>query len=427
MATREPKNKRKVSKKDQDILRKLAARQAEIAALPVHEMTEMEWRRVNALKPGRPLVWIGQIPWHEMNVNDELTCQAEDEFCRGLEWQLRAGLYQWEHARGDMVVEPVIYSPVVIRDTGFGIGEDARYVKVDTQSDISSREFHPQIQDLADIEKIKMPEVTVDEETSKLNYEILHKLFDGILRVERYGVGAQWFAPWDELIRWWGVEQAMMDMVERPELVHAAIDRLVSAYLCRLDQYVELNLLSLNNGNFSVGSGGPGFTDDLPQKDFDPGTVTTKVQWGNATAQIFSDVSPEMHWEFALQYEMRWLERFGLTYYGCCEPLHLKMDILKKVPNLRKVSMSPWVNIEKAIPHMAGHYVFSYKPNPAVLATDTWNLGHARQVLREALEKPCKNGCVVEVILKDISTVRYEPKRLWGWADMAKEVVAELA
>jgi hypothetical protein len=27
-----------------------------------------------------------------------------------------------------------------------------------------------------------------------------------------------------------------------------------------------------------------------------------------------------MHEEFALQYEKRWLERFGLTYYGCCEP-----------------------------------------------------------------------------------------------------------
>jgi hypothetical protein len=85
MATRRPKNDRKVSKKDQDILRKLAARQAQIAQLPVHETTEMEWRRLNAVKPGRPLVWINEIPWHEMNVNDELTLTTEDEFCRGVE------------------------------------------------------------------------------------------------------------------------------------------------------------------------------------------------------------------------------------------------------------------------------------------------------------------------------------------------------
>jgi hypothetical protein len=279
---------------------------------------------------------------------------------------------------------------------------------------------------MADIEKIRMPEVTIDEEATKQNYDVLTKLFGDILRIESYGVGFQWFAPWDELIRWWGVEPALTDMALRPELVHAAMDRLVNAYLCRFDQYVKLNVLSLNNGNFRIGSGGLGYTDELPQKDFDPGTVTTKDQWGNATAQIFSDVSPEMHWEFALQYEMRWLERFGLTYYGCCEPLHMKMDILQKIPNLRKVSMSPWVNIDKAIEKMGDRYVYSCKPNPAVLATDRWDPAYARKALYEVLEKPCKSGCIVEVILKDISTLRYEPKRLWEWADIAMDVVQEL-
>ena len=219
----------------------------------------------------------------------------------------------------------------------------------------------------------------------------------------------------------------MLDMTLKPELVHAAMERLTSAYLCRLDQYEKLNLLALNNGNFRIGSGGLGFTDELPQRDFDPGTVTTRDQWGSATAQIFSEISPEMHWEFALQYEMRWLERFGLTYYGCCEPLHMKMDILKKIPNLRKVSMSPWINIDKAVETVEDRYVFSYKPNPAVLATDQWNPEQARHALRGALEKPCKNGCVVEVILKDVSTVRNEPKRVWEWADIAMGMVEEFA
>ena len=51
----------------------------------------------------------------------------------------------------------------------------------------------------------------------------------------------------------------------------------------------------------------------------------------------------------------------------------------------------------------------------------------ARRMLREALEKPCKSGCVVEVILKDVSTVRNEPKRVWEWADLAMQVVEEFA
>ena len=31
-------------------------------------------------------------------------------------------------------------------------------------------------------------------------------------------------------------------------------------------------------------------------------------------------------------------------------------------------------------------------------------------------------GCAVEVIMKDVSTVRYQPQRLWAWARMAMEV-----
>jgi len=414
-----------IPEKDRTILRGLAERQAEIAALPVHKQTIQEWTRLNGLKRGRPLVWINEIPWHEMNVNDELTPQCSDDFCRGIEMQFRRTIYQWEHMRGDMVVENTFPSPVAVRNTGFGIQEDVRVVKTDERSGIVSREFHPQIRQESDLEKIKTPEITVDEEATQRRFETLRDLFGDILTVEVRGIGHQWFAPWDNLIRWWGVQEAMMDMALRPELVHAAMERLVNAYLAQLDQYEKLDLLCLNNGNCRIGSGGLGYTDELPQPDFDPAHVRPIDQWGCATAQIFSEVSPQMHEEFALQYERRWLERFGLTYYGCCEPLYLKMDILKSVPNLRKVSMSPWNDVDKAVEKVGDKYVFSHKPNPAVFATDTWNPAQARENLVEVLEKT--RSCIVEVIMKDISTVRYEPQRLWEWAEIAMDVVHQYA
>jgi len=67
-------------------------------------------------------------------------------------------------------------------------------------------------------------------------------------------------------------------------------------------------------------------------------------------AQIFGEVSPAMHEEFALKYETEVMARCGLNYYGCCEPLHNKMHILAKAPRLRKVSISPWCDVEKAEP-----------------------------------------------------------------------------
>jgi len=408
-----------VSGKDKTILCKLAEQVAEIAALPEQKETADLWRRMNNLEHVKPMVWINEIPWWEMDVNDELKLQTIDPFCRGIETQLRRTIYQWKHMRADMVVERKLYSPLVIYDTGFGISEDVGIASIDESSPVVSRDYNPQIDNEQDIEKIKFPQITYDAQATERNYQQMIDIFGEIIPVEKRGIPGAWFAPWDELIRWWDVQKALMDLVLRPELVHLAMDRLVNAYLSRLDQWEELNLLSLNNNNVRVGSGGLGYIDELPQSDFTPDHIRAIDLWGCATAQIFSDVSQEMHWEFALQYERKWLDRFGLTYYGCCEPLHNKMQILRRIPNLRKISMSPWVDVARGAEELGDRYVFSRKPNPAVLAYDVWNPELARKELREALEKT--QGCVVEVIMKDISTVRYEPQRLWEWADIARE------
>jgi len=413
------------SEKDKEILRGLGERIAGTAALPIQREKADMWRRLNGLERVKPMIWVNEIPWHEMDVNDELRLQTTDPFCRGLEGQLRRTIYQWEHMRGDMVVENVIHSPLVIRDTGLGVSEDVDIVRTDEKSSIVSRLFHPQIREEKDVEKIKMPQVTHDVEASERNYQRMVDIFDGVIPVEKRGLPGMWFAPWDLLIRLWGVQEAMMDLALRPELVHHAMERLVSAHLHRLDQLEELNLLSLNNSNVRIGSGGFGYCDELPQDDFDPAHIRTLDIWGCATAQIFSEVSPEMHEEFALQYERRWLERFGLTYYGCCEPLDIKMQILRSIPNLRKISMSPWIDIDRAAEEVGDNYVFSLKPNPEVLGRDVWHPEIARKNLREALEKT--KGCVVEIIMKDISTVRYEPQRLWEWADIAMEEAERVA
>jgi len=411
--------------KDRSILRQLAGQLAEIASLPVHQETIQGWKRANDLQRGKPMIWINEIPWHEMNVDDELTLQTSDLFLREVEGQLRMTRYQWRHMPGDMVVEGVFYCPLVIQDTGFGITEDVDTVKTDDASSVVSRRFHLQIQREEDLEKIRTPHVAYDAEATERNYQSLVGLFGDILPIVKRGAPGFWFAPWDELIRWWGVQEAMVDMVNRPELVHHAMDRLVNAYLSRLDQYEALGLLSLNNTNVRIGSGGLGYTDELPQRDFRPAYVRTRDLWGCATAQIFSGVSPKMHMEFALQYELRWLRRFGLNYYGCCEPLDLKVDMLKVVPNLRKISMSPWIDPDRAVANMGDRYVFSYKPNPAVFAEDNWHPEKARAELESLLAKA--RGCIVEVIMKDISTVRYKPQRLWEWAAMAREVTEAYA
>jgi len=412
-----------ISEKDRSILRNLAEKQAEIASLPIHKEKIAEWIRLNANKPGRPLVWINEIPWHEMNVNGELEPQTTDPFCRQVEQTLRRTIYQWNHMPGDMVVEAKFYSPLVIHDTGFGLSENVQIAVTDEKSDVVSRNFLPQIDNEKDLGKIKTPVVTHDEEASEQNYQLLVDIFGDILTIEKTGIVHSWFAPWDELIRWWDVQKAMMDLIMRPELVHQAMERLVNAYLSRLQQWRDLNLLSVTDGNYRVGSGGLGYTDELPQDDFGSANVRTTDQWGCGTAQIFSDVSPEMHEKFALQYERRWMEEFGLNYYGCCEPLHNKIEVLESIPNLRKISMSAWANVEKMVEKTNRRYVLSYKPNPAIFADDHWKPEQVRDCLTHVLEKI--NGCAVEIIMKDISTVRYRPQHLWEWVQIAMDIGAK--
>lgn len=151
-----------------------------------------------------------------------------------------------------------------------------------------------------------------------------------------------------------------------------------------------------------------------------------KDLWARAATQIFTEgISPEMHDEFAIQYEKRLLERFGLACYGCCEPLHRKVHVVKKIRNLRRVSMSPWVDLDTASAAVGKDYVYTHKPNPTIVSMEQWYPELARTELRRAFEKTRQN--VVEVNLQDLHTVRKEPRRLTEWTRMAMELSEESA
>jgi hypothetical protein len=355
-----------------------------------------------------------------MDVEGELELRCEDALCRHVEQGLRRIIYLWDHMPADMVIEGRLLAPRAVRSTGFGLSWQGQTLTTDeTEGAIASRHFEPQIREETDIERIQVPRLTEDAERSRRNLEALSEAVGDVLTVEPGGMTNLWFAPWDQLSMWCGVQQMLTDLALRPGFMHRLIDRLVGAHLARLEQVAELGLLLRNDRNVRIGSGGYGYTADLPAADGPGGPVRPPQVWGCAATQPFSEVSPAMHEEFALRYERPWLEHFGLTYYGCCEPLHRKVELLRSVPNLRKVSMSPRADLEVGAQAVGRRYVFSWKPNPAVLATDRWKPKAARKAIREALAKT--RGCAVEIIMKDISTVRYEPQRLWEWSRIAVE------
>jgi hypothetical protein len=410
------------------VIRRLAERLAEIAALPVQAQKRERWRRVNRLERVRPPIHIQALDgniWEELIPAATLT--ATDPFCRSQELELRKRIYAFEEFGDDRVEEGVIACPIGSGGdswaTCFGVGRKLER----PQESSGAYAFVPVITDEGDIEKIQTePLVTVDWAATEQRYQQLCDLYGTLLPVRKLGRDFFWFFPMDQFIVWRGIEQTFVDLLERPQWIHACLERITQGYLRSIEQFEALGLLSPGNGNTRLGSGGYAWTDELPQPDFDGKQVRLKDIWARAATQIFTDgISPAMHEEFAVRYETRLLERFGLSCYGCCEPLDRKMHIVRTIPNLRRVSMSPWGNLERAAAAVGRDYVYTHKPNPSIVSMEQWHPDLARAQLREAFEKTREN--VVEVNLQDLHTVRNEPRRLTEWTRIALELAEEYA
>ena len=133
-----------------------------------------------------------------------------------------------------------------------------------------------------------------------------------------------------------------------------------------------------------------------------------------------------MHWEFALEHDLALAVALGADYYGCCEPLDRKIDMLRRIPNLRKISVSPWCNT--AAGDRADRRRLRHEPQ-----AQSGDSRRGRVASRAGPAGPPRvsgsdrRRCHVELIMKDISTVRYQPQRLWEWAAIASEVAEEFA
>lgn len=407
------------SNKDRDVIRRLAFAVAEIATLPVQEQKRNLWRRLNARKPERPMVMIDQLCWNELNVNDELTLTCENAECRGYEDQLRKTLYQWKHFPVDRVVEPFIRVPRDVYDSGFQVKVQEHIAVGDPTNSVVGHGYVNQFETDADLDKIKTPIITHNAAETARRLEVAHQLFDGTLEIFEQGVDP-YLSVWDPISSWMSVEAVLYSIVDRPDYLKELAQRMVNGYLSMLDQLEAQGLLCHHQ---SVIHCTGAYSDELPAPGFDPERPRTRDIWMFGLAQMFSTISPALFQEFEIDLCMPIFKRFGLVYYGCCDPLDRKMKEVRLIPNVRKISMSPWVDEERGAAEIKSDYVYSRKPNPALLAWPEFNEREVREHLQKTVTICARHGCPLELILKDVSTVKYEPQRLFRWAEIAMETV----
>ncbi|MDR1438628.1 MAG: hypothetical protein LBJ10_01000 [Clostridiales bacterium] len=409
----------KMIERDRDIVRGLAERAAEIAALPAQQEKKRLWRALNGLKPERPMVAIDQVCWEEMDMDGSLALKCEDPDARGYERDLRRMLYQWERFPADMVAEPFAKVPKAITNTGFGMEVDEQTRATSEITEVLSHKYGNQFRSIADVEeKIKMPSVTHDAAETGRRMEYARWLFGGAIGLRSEGADT-YLSLWDPISTWMGVEAALYAIIDNPDMIRALLSRMVAGYMSMLDQLESQGLLCASQQLVHCTGA---YTDELPAPGYSPDKPRTKDLWMFGLAQMLATVSPTMFLEYEIEYMAPIFERFGLVYYGCCDPLDGKMAEVRRIPHLRKISMSPWANRERGAREIGSSYVFSNKPNPAFLASGVFDEDLIRRDLMETKSLCERHGCPLEFILKDISTLRGKPERLWRWSEIAMEV-----
>ncbi len=406
-----------VSPKEREIIRDLAKRVAEIAALPVQAERRDLWKRHNALGNVRPMILISpEGSWGEILPDSALECESKE--ARGAERRLRGRIIQHEFLGDDSVIEGEWVVGKAVRRTGWGL--DAKQVASTEKR--GAWGFDPVIKEPADLAKLRAPEVTHDEVATARALEAAGELVGDILDVKLKGVAHVSFQLMSIWIKLRGLTQVMTDMYTEPEFLHDAMAFLEKGYHGMTEQYVEQNLLDLNNDGTYHSSGGNGYTDELPAEGFDPARVRPRDMWASAESQEMAQVGPEFHEEFVMQYERRLLEGWGLTGYGCCEDLSRKLGGVFSMNGMRRISISPFADVKTCAEKMQGGHIFSWKPHPSHLVGE-FNAEAVRAYIRSALDVTGASGCVVEIILKDTHTCEGKPERFREWSRIAREEV----
>lgn len=403
--------------KDEQILRKLA-KEYWACAQEEHNQERMRLHQaVNDLKMIRPTVLISELPWSEMNVNGELTLQCQDTYFRAIEAFLRRELFQYRRFRADMILRPFIPIQKIIHSTGIGLEIQEETRETSSENNIISHAYGDLLSNDEELGKVQPAKITYDEEETNRRHQLVGDVLGDILPVKKTGIDHVTLHPWDDIARYRGVMPLLISLAEDPEFSHRVMRKIVDVSMDINDQYLKLGLFETDPWSLHCT---PILTDELPHVEKHTSYSTL---WGRGTAQIFATVSKAMHEEYDIQYMLDTLGQCGLVYYGCCEPLDQKIDIVEKIPNLRKIGMSAWADIQIGAEAIGKKYVVSAKPNPSLVSVGALDHHEARKEIGNILDACAKNGCSCDIVLKDISSCGGRPENIFEWEKIAMEMV----
>jgi hypothetical protein len=411
------------TRKDIAVLRDLARQYLEIASDPIQEARRRLWRDHNSLRPTAVMpVLVSFGMWNhwcrELFSDQAMVCQ--DPFYRGYERDLRLSLFQ--HSVGDdSVMEPwLTVTATQLRgpDSIWGVP-----MNHSENAESGAWTITPPIVEWADMAKLSPPPHVIDEEATAANVARLGEAVGDILpiNVNRGPVCVSFSSDLSfHAGQLRGIEQLMIDMCESPKELHALMAFMRDGVLANQQAAEDAGDLGAAN---QAGQS-PYAHETVPPAPNSYGHRRRKL-WAFMASQEFEGVSPAMHDEFLIQYQLPILKQWALVQYGCCENLTHKIDILRQIPNLRVIAVTPRADVRRCAEQIGRDYVLSWRPNPADMVCCQFDEQLIRRTIRSGLQA-CR-GCHVHVRLKDIETVQDDPHRLARWVQIVREVAEEVA
>ena len=429
-----------ITVEERKILRDLAKQVREAAERPEMVQRRNLWYAHNDLKTTDPVIAVfPENAWHECVVPAELQCQ--DEEARYIEAILKGKLFRANVIDDDVPIEKTWEVQKIITDTGWDKKADRHGVMFANESirdnclgginkiwlnnykfGPNANHFQPVIMEPKDLDRIQTPTVTYHEKETMEKLKIEQDILGDILPVELVGQKFLYFALMETYTDLRGLEQVMYDIYEEPEMLEDGMQMIADGYHSLLDQYLKYDLLALNNDQGYNGSGGMNYTHDLPKVP--GGGKDLKNFWGFCESQEFTMVGPDHHYEFCGKHEASLAERFGLFSYGCCEPVERKLHYILKFNGIRRISISPWADLQSCADQIGQKAVYSWKPNPSLFINNFYDGNNFENYVRNTLEI-AKDNCL-EIVLKDTGTVNNKPEMYGEFVKLCRRLIDEV-
>jgi hypothetical protein len=405
---------------DKEILRDLAQRYLAICNKKVQQERRDAWRRLNSLEEVNPLIYVRAFAWQEMP-GSQLQCQ--DPFFHPYENFFRESLFR-DTFDDDFIFEPWVTVKAVHKaEPGCLWGLPwAWSERVDPRG---SRVWDPPLKDPKDLAKLQKPHHRIDEEATARRVARVRDAIGDIIPVAVDRGPLQRKGRSDishELTQLRGLDQMMWDMMDRPEWLHRLLAFMRDGILgvhAEAEAAGDYTLLTHLNQAMP-------YALELDDPSADGKPVTRDQLWFFCASQETTLVGPKMFDTFMLQYQIPIMAKFGLVAYGCCEDLTPKIDLLRQIPNLRRIAVALTADVATCAEQIGADYVLSYRPSPTDMVGYDFDPERILDILRRDLRACREHGCHVDITLKDVETVQGDPTRVQKWVQLARQTIREV-